>query len=416
VSITYLPALSNDFLLRWDDQWVVINHFTYGGFTADNLWRILTEFYHGQYSPVNQLYYICLYSIAGFDPFVFHLGSLSLHVVNVILIYYFVSRILLLSGKFHKQDSNCLAFFTALLFAVHPFNVEAVVWLSASKVVLFALFYLLAMIAYVRYINTGKSRYYIFTLLLFAVSFGAKEQAVTLSLCLVLLDYLLNRNLRNRKIWMEKLPFFILSILGGVLTIYSQGNGMDGISYPFYQRIAFAAYTLTEYFTKCVAPVNLSYLYPFPNQPEEMLPFNLWIYPAAILVLFILSVVKFKIQRHKWTCFLLLYFIANLSVSLHLISLSRFAIVADRYAYTASAAVFLGIGILLLHLVKRYVQYGKLIFAGIGIYVILLGAYAHSRTKVWYDTDSLKKELREQIEQRNDFRKTISGSVNNFIN
>jgi hypothetical protein len=68
VTVTYLPALFNNFILRWDDQWVVINHYSYGGFTADNLWKVLTEFYHGQYSPVNQLYYILLYSINGFDP------------------------------------------------------------------------------------------------------------------------------------------------------------------------------------------------------------------------------------------------------------------------------------------------------------------------------------------------------------
>jgi hypothetical protein len=399
VGVTYLPALFNNFILRWDDQWVVVNHYTYGGFTADNLWKVLTEFYHGQYSPVNQLYYILLYSINGFDPFVFHLGSLLLHLVNVILVCFLFSKILLSSGSFNKNDSVYLSFFTALLFAVHPFNVESAAWLSASKVLVYSVFYLLAMIAYVRYINSRKLKYYIFSLFLFVISFGGKEQAVTLPLILILLDYVLCRDLRNKRLWLEKLPFFLISLAGGILTIYSQGNSLNGDSYPFYQRIVFAAYTLTEYFTKCVFPVNLLYLYPFPNQQGETLPVKMWIYPAALFILFLMAV-KYKMQKHKWICFLSLYFTAHLLITLHLISLSRFAIIADRYVYMASPAVFLGVGILLLQLVKRFARYKRLLFLSAGIYIILLGTYSHERSKVWHDTDSLKKELREKLELR----------------
>jgi hypothetical protein len=68
VFAVYFPALSNGFLMLWDDQWVVINSYTYHGLAPDNLWRILTEFYHGQYAPLNQFYYTCLYSAFGLNP------------------------------------------------------------------------------------------------------------------------------------------------------------------------------------------------------------------------------------------------------------------------------------------------------------------------------------------------------------
>jgi hypothetical protein len=305
----------------------------------------------------------------------------------------------LLSGSFDKSSSHFAGFVTALLLAVHPFNVEAVAWLSASKVVLYAVFYFSALTAYMHYINSGKLKYYCFSLCLFIVSFGAKEQAVVLSISVVLMDCVLNRNLKDKKIWLEKLPFFIFSIFGGLLTIQSQVKGLDEVSYHISQRIVFAAYTLTEYFTKCVAPVKLSYLYPFSSQPWEVMPLKLMIYPVAICILTIL-LIKFRIQKYRWPCFLLLFFVANLAVALHIISLSRFAIVADRYVYVASAAVFLGIGMLCLQLIKRYPKYRKLIIICLGIYIISLGVYAHQRTKVWLDTDSLKKELREQIQKR----------------
>jgi hypothetical protein len=407
--LVYIPALSNEFLMRWDDQWVVINNYTYHGFTADNLWRILTEFYHGQYAPLNQLYYTALYAVFGLNPFVFHLGSLLLHFANVMLVYCLFRYVLSLSGVFDRPVGDRLALFTALLFAIHPFNVESVAWLSASKILVYAFFFLLASIAYVRYISSKKKKYYFLSLLLFVLSFGGKEQAVTLSLSVVLFDYVLVRNLRDWKVWFEKAPFFILAVLGGIVTVYSQGKGyIEGSGYPFYQRLVFSSYTLTEYFAKCVIPVKLSYIYPFPILKGEALPVNFWVYPGIVITLLAAFVYNVNLRRHKLMYFALLFFIVNLLVCLHIFSLPRFAIVADRYVYISSTAVFLSIGMLLQYLSKRYLKYKRLLMSGLAVYILLLGIYSHERTKVWHDIDSLKKELREQVQEREDYLKRFT--------
>ena len=36
--------------------------------------------------------------------------------------------------------------------------------------------------------------------------------------------------------------------------------------------------------------------------------------------------------------------------------------------------------------------------------LLYCGIYAHLRTYVWYDTDTLKREMRETIERREDWR------------
>jgi hypothetical protein len=100
--------------------------------------------------------------------------------------------------------------------------------------------------------------------------------------------------------------------------------------------------------------------------------------------------------------FLLLFFTVNLAVTLHVISLPRFAIIADRYVYISSIAVFLSIALLFLYAVHRYSGFKRLLIAGLTIYVLFSGLYSHERSKVWHDTDSLKKEMRELIEQRNE--------------
>jgi hypothetical protein len=407
--LVYFPALSNEFLMLWDDQWVVINSYTYHGFTADNLWRILTEFYKGQYAPFNQLYYTSLYAVFGLNAFVFHLGSLLLHLANVLFVYSLIHTVLPLSRRFNKTNGNYIAFFTALLFAIHPFNVESVAWLSASKVLVYSFFFLLALLSYVKYISSKKLKFYFLTLLLFVFSFGGKEQAVSLSLTVLLLDYVLGRNLKDKKIWFEKIPFFALSILGGIVAIHAVGRGyIEGTGYPFHQRIVYSSYALVEYFVKCVTPVKLSYLYPYPNQMGEALPLNFWIYPALVLVLLSVFVYYFRVQKHKWAYFVLLFFIVNLSVTLHIISLPRFAIVADRYVYISSIAVCLSIGMLSQYIVVRYHGLKRLFIAGLVMYVLLLGTYSNERVKVWHDVISLKKELREQVQQREDYLKRFA--------
>lgn len=60
VIITYYPILTNGFLFYWDDQWMVMNDYTAGGWSFYNLKRICTDFYNGQYSPLNQLIYLII--------------------------------------------------------------------------------------------------------------------------------------------------------------------------------------------------------------------------------------------------------------------------------------------------------------------------------------------------------------------
>jgi hypothetical protein len=171
-------------------------------------------------------------------------------------------------------------------------------------------------------------------------------------------------------------------------------------SYPFYQRIVFSSYALTEYFVKCVIPVKLSYIYLYPNLAGEAIPLHFWIYPVLIPVVFAVFISRFNIRKHRHAYFLLLFFIANLAVTLHVISLPRFAIIADRYVYISSISVFLSIAMLFRYATQRYPGFKRLLFTGLAIYVLFTGLYSHERSKVWHDTDSLKKEIRELIEQK----------------
>jgi hypothetical protein len=304
---------------------------------------------------------------------------------------------LLPSGSFNKNECICLSFFTALLFAVYPLNAESVSWISASKVLLFTLFYLLSLLTYIQYVTGEKLRYYVCSLCFFLLSFGVKEQAITLSLSVILLDYVFNRNFKDKKVWMEKVPFVLLSILFIFITLRMQGDVFSyiGGSYSFSERFVLMFYSFMEYITKCIFPMDIPFLYPY--QTDGTVPGYFWIYPIIVIILFALFFIEFKIKRHRYIYFILLFFVINL----HVVSLPRFSVPADNYIYILSSAVFLSMGILFLRIIKKYCRYKTLLYAGLIAYVMVLGIYSHKQIKEWHDSDSLKNTL--QIDRINKY-------------
>jgi hypothetical protein len=220
----YCPILFNNFLFHWDDQWVVMNRYTESGLGFANIWAIFSEYYHGQYAPLNEMTYLLLYSVFGYNPFWFHFASMLIHIACVCLVFHTVRRLLVLCGDAVNNKYTIIAFFTALIFAIHPMNVESIAWMSASKVLVYALFYFLATNMFILFLEKRKTRYYIYTLLLFACSFFGKEQAVSFPVWMVLVILILNNKNKLKKLnilWIL-VPFFLLSLFFGYVTMRSQ--------------------------------------------------------------------------------------------------------------------------------------------------------------------------------------------------
>lgn len=399
----YYPAFGNDFIYLWDDQWQVLTETTENGFTLDNLRVMFLEPFHGQYFPVNQFLYTLVYELSGGDysPFAFHLFCILLHVLNTLLVYFLFRRMLEASGRMDVSRIPAVSFITALLFAVHPLNVESVAWISASKILVYALFYLSALYTYIIYVEKRKIRYYLYSLFLMVLSFGGKEQAVILPVCILVVDWLLKRNFKDVELWIEKIPFFVLAFLLGLITIYCAHGGFtfggeDG--YPLWQRVIFGCYSFAEYLFKWLVPVKLLYLYPFPSLPGEALPTWMLSYPMLLVIIG----VCFHRQLSAWpVAFGLLFFIVNIVMTLHIIPMPRFAIVADRYIYLSSAGMSFIFGYYLVEACIRWKRYKPWLIGLTIAYVCYLTVYANIRTRVWHDSKTLKREVKDLLDQRN---------------
>lgn len=417
----YWRSFSNEFLMLWDDQWMVFNSYTAGGLTPENLKRILTDIYYGQYSPLNQLVYTLLYCIAGYDPVVYHGFNILMHVLNVVIAYLFVNSLLTaMRGDLHPAapEGDVLymtanaSFIAALLFAVHPVNVEAVAWVSASKIVVCSFFYLMGLYLYVRYIGSRSRLTYIAVLLLFALAFGAKEQAVAFVLCCMVIDYAVRRKESLMDLLLEKLPMILLALFFGFLTMLTHWHSGSG-TMPEYtgiaNRMVLSSFSTFDYISKTLVPNNLSYLYPFPYQPGERIPMRLWLFPIlaiAVIVYF------YRKRRNRLMMFAVLFFLANLVLMLHIIPMSRFTMVCDRYFYVAllGPATFAG----------WWAAYGLVRRPAITLvilipYFLYLSAYTFAYQEDWRSSSDLKREMRKTLRERNTRTVPLDGGKKKLI-
>ena len=399
----YLPSLWNDFQMGWDDQWMVFNRYTEDGFTQENLKSVFTDYHYGQYGPVNEIVYMAIYKAFGYNPFIYHLYSLLLHIANCCLLFTFLR---ILASKFQHSVPQLVAFAATLLFAVHPLQVESIAWISASKIPLYTFFSLLAFLAYLQFARTEKLWYYLAAFVLFVFAFGSKEQSIVLPATLLLLDWALGRCRTPENKWnwqqilLEKLPFILLAVFAAlqIRSHQSMEYTAQVAGYPLWQRLVFCCYSLVVYAGRLVLPVNLLYIYPFPMTPGGEMPAQYFIYPAVVVAgVYLLCAHIKKIPLP--VIFGLLFYSVNMSLMLHIVTMPRFMITADRYVYLGSTGLFFiaaWYGVPWLQ--KMTASSKKWLVAVAACYLLYLGGYAHYRTYAWKDSDTVKRDLRDLID------------------
>jgi tetratricopeptide (TPR) repeat protein len=399
-AVVYSISLKNGWIKNWDDGGYVTEHESdflsakdIHNLTSDDLSRMFTSFYKGNYHPLTTLFYAIEYRIVGDSPFLYHLNNLIIHLLNVFLVFVFV-RLLT-----KKQE---IAFIAAVLFGIHPMHVESVAWISERKDVMYGFFFLLSMIYYFYYLTKkeNKKRNYIIALCAFLFSSLSKSAAVTLPVVLLLIDYYMKRKW-EKKIIIEKIPFFAISLAFGVMAVMSQGSAgaIQDLTplYSWLERPILASYSTMMYLFKLVVPIDLSAMYPYPDRIGGFLPRIFYIAPVVLLMLAFLVYISRKFNRD--IIFGTLFFLVTISLVLQLLPVGG-AILAERYTYIPYIGLFMIIG-------KGYVfsqedkskfakwikwLYPALIFIGIVIFSIM----TFQRIKQWKDgevlfTDVIKK-------------------------
>ena len=339
----YWPVLSHPFADYDDDNYVTANPNVQTGLGLKSMHWALIATEKSNWHPVTWISHQLDYQLYGLNPAGHHFASLLLHLANVLLVFLLLTLATRLPAR---------SFLVALLFALHPINVESVAWIAERKNVLSTTFFLLAIAAYVWYVRRPSLKRYVSLVAMFVLGLASKPMVVTLPFVLLLLDYWPLQRIsgvtkpssvypvpqaRVSQLLLEKLPLLVLSAASSVVTVYAQraGGSIKSITQvPFEVRVKNAIWAYAEYLWKTVWPVNLAPHYPHPG---NALP--LW---QVLLAVVLLTSFSLFVWRRCSSAYLLVgwcWFLGTLIPVIGLVQVGNQAI-ADRYAYVPLLGLF----------------------------------------------------------------------------
>ena len=373
----YSPVYHGEWL--WDDDYLLTNNADVQA--PDGLGRLWFAPATADYLPLTMSALWLQWRLFGLDSTGYHIVSIALHALAACLLWGLL-----------RQMRIRAAWFAGLLFAVHPLCVESVAWISELKNTLSLPFFLAAAWCVVRFEQGSGRRFYFAALGLFLAAMLSKSSVVMFP-CVMLLHVWW---LRGRIAWRDILrsaPFFLISLLLGLITLHFQLNraiGDEPIPIGgFASRLAIAGMALIFYLGKIFWPITLLPIYPqWKANPPEVYQFLPW-------VLILGSAAVFWLQRKTWGRPALMafgfYFITILPV-LGFVAMSymRVGWVADHFVYIPMIGIIAWAAAGCGEAFARAGETGKQILVSAGI--LLAGGLtllSHNYAAVWENEDKL---------------------------
>ena len=389
--LTYFHSLKNGFT-NYDDDVLIIDNSLINSLAAGNIKNIFTSFINGMYHPMVTLSWALEYVLIGNGAMHFHLINLLFHLLNVWLVYRFVFLL------FKKLN---IAIVAALIFAVHPMISESVLWLSERKDLVCAAFMLGGLIHYVKYheYNFGK-KYLIITMIFFVFALFSKPAAIIFPLLLLVIDNFYGRKIIKNVI-NEKIPFFVLSVIFGIIAIIA-ARSVDGVNtlsgYSLIDRIFFISYAIVFYVFKLIIPVGLSAKHFYPAKLNFVLPIEYYFF---FIVLIIMVIVLLKLKQHKKVVMTgILFYLSCISIILPIVPVGD-SVVSERYSYFSYIGLLFIIGYFYNYykdfLINKIYKIKLLMNGIIVFFVIIFCLSTWFRSLAWTDsisiwTDVIKKD------------------------
>jgi Flp pilus assembly protein TadD len=400
----FLPALRGEFL-NWDDSVNFVANPHYRGLGWAQIKWMLGATLMGHYIPLTWLSFGLNYALGGMSPWGYHVGNVVLHAASATLVYLIARRLLAAAAREGSQSAHTTGpivvagAFAALVWGVHPLRVESVAWITERRDVLCGLFFLLAVLAYLKGVERGgdlRPAWRVLSLAAFAAALLSKAAAIPLPAVLLLVDlYPLQRWTAGwRRLAIEKLPYAVMTAATAVVALIALPRGVGVTSYESYgvaARIGMVAYSLIFYPIKFLLPVGLSPMYELPARIDLVSwPFL----PALLGVAGVTAALVFR--RTQWPGGLAAWTYSALMVlPVSGVVHAGSQLVNDRYSYLSGIgfAVVAGAGIVgVLRLRERgraTMTTVSALVGGAALVVLTLGFAAWTQTQVWRDSETL---------------------------
>jgi len=387
--VVFIPSLSLHFV-DWDDPEYLYKNPALEAFKTHWSWGAVYEIFTSKiganYDPLPVFTYALERCFVAPNPlatpFIFHLDNLLLHLCCTVCVFFLFLKL---------GVSRTGAFLGALLFSIHPMRVESVAWITERKDVLYGLFYLLALLAYVNYIKADKEKqkWYIMAIVLSVFSYFSKIQAVSLPLSMVAVDIYFHRKWYLTKIlFYEKLPWWSLSALIGLINLHLL-NALHVINsepqlahYNLVDKLAVGAYSYLVYVVKFIYPYEMVHWYVYPVKLPVIAYISLCLLPVLIILL------AWKIRKNVPLLFGWLFFTFNVMFLLQIVPAGK-AFHADRFTYVAYTGLFFIVAFSYDRFVQSFPKRTFFLQVFLGAYLALFAFMTFTQEKVWKNTFTL---------------------------
>lgn len=397
--LLFLPVVQHEFVNYDDDHYITHSDLVKQGLSLKSAASALVTPHFFMWHPVTTWSLQLDYSLFGLKPAGYHLTNLLFHSLSSILVLLLVWRMCRIIP---------VSLIIAALFAWHPLRVESVAWAAERKDVLSTFFWLAALHCYLSWHRQKSSRYQWLTYAATILAMMSKPIAVTIPATFFLLDFWPLRRLnldslqgawsRNRKLFDEKIPFFILSILLALVTLSFQAQSKSIVSLdelPLIARVINAGSAYFSYLSKIILPLDLAVFYP----PEQ----DIILFPALVSLVLFGFATRFTWQRRQekpYLLFGLLWFLVTLLPVIGLLQSGRQSM-ADRYSYISSLGITISLLLFAWEKLSTRISHrhiGLIASLAIGFYAYL----THAQLEYWQNSETL-------------FRHALNVTRNNYI-
>jgi len=314
--------------------------------TAQNLVNIWTNVYWRLYIPVTYTTWAILKPIGefisgtnGFHAPTYHLINIIIHAFNVYLLFKFIEALI---------KNKLVAAIAALLFLVHPLQVESVAWISELRGLLSALFGLILLNYHVSAYDEkrGKSKQFAVEILLLVLAVLSKPSAIVLPLVIIALDVTFAKY-PVKKSLISSTPLLLVIIPISLVTILSQpGEEQAEIFAPLWIRPLLLTDGINFYLFKTLYPIDLATTY---GRTNSFLSQQWWFYIQWLIPLVLLILVLKLYKHNPLYLFAYLFFVFGFLPVSGVIghAYQAWSNVADRFVYFSMAGVAIATGVLL---------------------------------------------------------------------
>jgi tetratricopeptide (TPR) repeat protein len=382
----YWQVDGHQFINYDDEDYILTNSRLQLGFTVENIHWLLTSSYASNWHPITWFSHILDVKLFGINPAGHHFVNVALHTINSILLFLFLRRF---TGSIWRSAA------VAVLFAIHPLNVESVAWIAERKNVLSSTFWIITLYLYAKFTERKSIRFYILAIFAFTLGLMSKQMLVSIPFVLLLLDYWPLQRISGKPpkylrssefkwLLLEKVPFLFLAVAASGIALISQQNAMTPLlASTMAERLANASISYFQYIRKIFWPSDLALFYPFP----ESIHIREAIISALLLLIVTTTVLKFRRNYPYLFAGWFWYLITLIPV----IGIVRIGLqsMADRYAYIPSIGIFIIIVWLISDFTSNIPRRSLILWGVSAILFLLLSVSAWLQTSYWKDSMTL---------------------------